>query len=190
MNVDEGRTRRAFAALAAFFAVLGAVGLLGPASSNAEEGSWQGAAFAQSFDMVGSVLSGELPEGDEIPAWFADELFYIEGAQSFSSEDVGVYGFVSDDSLSALEADVRCQMQERGWALVGSADPADSDDAAGSADSDGAADLSCSADAGSSEGLSSSAYLSFSRSGGEPSSVVLGFTEQDLGTTVVVQVMG
>lgn len=172
MNVDEVRTRRAFAALAAFFAVLGAVGLFGSASSNAGEGSWQGAAFAQSFDMVGSVLSGELPEGDEIPAWFADELFYIEGAQSYASEDVGVYGFVSDDSLSVLEADVLCQMQERGWALVSSADPAGSDDAVYS------------------EGLASSAYLSFSRPGGEPSSVVLGFTEQDLGTTVVVQVMG
>lgn len=157
MKVDVDRTKRAFAVLAALFAVLGAAGLAYPASSNAGEGLRQGAAFVRSYDMMGSVLSGDLPEGDEIPAWFADELFRIESAQSYASEDVDVYGFVSEGSSSALTADVLRQMQERGWVLAGSAD---------------------------------SAYLSFSRPGSEPSSVVVGFTEQDLGTTVVVQVMG
>jgi len=157
MRVDAGRTKRALAVLATLFAVLGAAGLVYPANSNAGEGLRQGAAFSQSYDMVGLALSGDLPGDDEIPAWFADELFYIEGAQSYASEDVGVYGFVSVEFAPDLKADVRSQMQERGWDLAGSAD---------------------------------SAYLSFSRSGGQPSSVVVGFTEQDFGTTVVVQVMG
>ena len=196
VKVDAGRTKRAFAVLAALFAVLGAAGLVYPANSNAGEGLRQGAAFVQSYDMLGSVLSGDLPEGDEVPAWFADELFYIEGAQSYASEDVDVYGFVSEDSSSALVADVLRQMQERGWVLAGSADdggPFDTNrslDAARPSNAERSADVAYSADPAHSAGSVRSSYLSFSRPGGEPSSVVVGFTEQDLSTTVVVQVMG
>lgn len=178
MRVDAGRTRRALVALATLFAVLGAAGLVYPANSNAREGLRQGAAFSQSYDMVGLALSGDLPGDDEIPAWFADELFYIEGSQSYASEDVDVYGFVSESSLSALTADVRRQMQERGWVLADSADAGrslDVDRSAATAYPVGPVRFAC---------------LSFSRPGGEPSSVVVGFTEQDFGTTVVVQVMG
>lgn len=202
MRVDAGRTKRAFAVLAALFAVLGAAGLVYPASSNAGEGLRQGAAFAQSYDMVGSVFSGDLSEGDEIPAWFADELFRIESAQSYASEDVDVYGFVSEGSSSALAADVLRQMQERGWVLAGSADDGDPFDINRSLDAarpsnaersfgaERSADVAYSVDPAHSAGSVSCSYLSFSRPGGEPSSVVVGFTEQDLGTTVVVQVMG
>lgn len=157
MRVDGGRARRAFVAIVLLFAMLGVAGSFEPASSAAGEGFSQGATFIQSGGMVGAALSGDLPESEEVPAWFADEIFHLEDVQSYASADVGVYGFVSVEFAPDLKADVRRQMQERGWDLAGSAD---------------------------------SAYLNFSRPGGEPSSVVVGFTEQDFGTTVVVQVMG
>lgn len=156
-NVEAGRAKRAFAVVVMLFMALGLASLFGPERLSTEEDLSYGLAFERSHNMAGAALSGDGLGNDEVPAWFADELFCLEGVQSYVGDDVGVYGFVSEGSLLDLSADVQSQMRERGWALTSSAD---------------------------------STYLSFSRSGGDPSSAVVSFTEQELGTTVVVQVMG
>lgn len=71
-----------------------------------------------SSDMLELALSEGGSFEQPLPAWFSEELFALEGVQSYAHEDLGVFGFSRPGTLPAVAEEVISQMLDRGWIVA------------------------------------------------------------------------
>lgn len=78
---------------------------------------WQ--SVVGSKDAVGELSADSgLRSAAQAPAWFAEEVIGLDGRDELrANEDWSVVSFVIEGESAAM-AEVVCEMEERGWALV------------------------------------------------------------------------
>jgi len=126
MRVDGARSKKAIMLVLAPLICLCLTGLLpaeGTEPSSAETlGSVvrAGSASILGDESSSDLLACEARAYEGLPAWFSEELFWLDVQRGYASEDLGVYGMVCDMPLAEAAEDITSQMEERGWLDLGS----------------------------------------------------------------------
>lgn len=120
-DLQMKRLRHALALIAAGLLVVAASGaagfLRGALPGTGEAASCSEVLSAE--DAVQIVESKASAFESDTPAWFEAELFSTDAVvECFSGADGSIWGFVVEGDAADRFADVRSQMEERGWVQV------------------------------------------------------------------------